>query len=265
MGIVNVTPDSFFDGGDYTETEAALTQARRLLDGGAAIIDVGGESTRPGAQRVPAAEQKERVLPLIAAVCGKHDGIFISIDTTSSAVAEAALDAGASMLNDISAGREDPQMLDLAAQRQAPICLMHMRGEPATMQDNPQYDDVVEDTLSFLHERAEAALKAGVDSRRIVIDPGIGFGKTLEHNLLLLANLKRFVDSGYAVLLGASRKRFIAELEGGESPQQRLAGSCAATVIGLQAGVRIFRVHDAAEHRQALALAQAICRITSAP
>ena len=257
MGIINTTPDSFSDGGDCMETTTALARLQTLLQDGANIIDIGGESTRPGAQRVPPLTQKERVLPTIEAGLASHKDLFISIDTTSSLVAEAALDAGVSMLNDVSAGREDPQMLTLAAQRQVPICLMHMRGAPATMQDQPHYDDVVEEVYAFLCERAEAAMRSGVDAHNIVIDPGIGFGKNLQHNLLLLAHLKRFVDTGYPVLLGASRKRFIADIDGGETPQQRLAGSCVAAVIGFQAGVKIFRVHDVAEHRQALAVIQA--------
>ena len=191
MGIVNTTPDSFSDGGDCLRPQDALKHIQTLLKDGAAIIDIGGESTRPGAQRVQVETQKERVLEVIAAAVAAWPDVFISIDTTSSAVAEAALDAGARMLNDVSAGREDPQMLALAAQRRTPICMMHMQGEPATMQDKPQYDDVVEEVYAFLCGRIEAALDAGVEDTNIIIDPGIGFGKTLEHNLLLLAGIKR--------------------------------------------------------------------------
>lgn len=258
MGIVNTTPDSFSDGGAYLKTAAALKRVQTLLEDGAAIIDIGGESTRPGSQRVPPEVQKERVLPVVEASLAVMQDVFISVDTTSSIVAEAALDKGAKMLNDVSAAREDPMMLALAAERQTPICLMHMQGEPASMQNDPHYDNVVEEVYAFLSERVEAAVHAGVNPTHLVVDPGIGFGKTLQHNLLLLARLARFVQIGCPVLLGASRKRFIAEIEGGKSPGQRLAGSCVAAAVGFKAGVKIFRVHDVAEHRQALAVMQAV-------
>ena len=260
MGILNVTPDSFSDGGRYIDTAAALKRALVMAEEGADIIDVGGESTRPGSQRVPSDEQKQRVLAIIAAVSKELPGHLISIDTTRATVAKAALDAGAGMLNDISAGRDDAAMFDLAVARDVPLCLMHMRGTPETMQDDPSYDDVVVEVCAFLRERAEAALARGVRKQRIVLDPGIGFGKTLQHNLSLLANLSQVVSLGYPVLLGASRKCFISAVigTGDDKPAERIGGSCATTVLGALAGVSIFRVHDVAAHRQALDLVRAV-------
>ena len=258
MGILNLTPDSFSDGGQYADTDAAVKRAVTMAEEGADMIDVGGESTRPGSQRVPADEQKRRVLEVIAAVAQSLSEQLISIDTTRAAVAEAALDAGAGMINDISAGRDDPAMFELAAARNVSLCLMHMQGEPATMQDNPHYDDVVAEVCAFLHERMEAAVAHGVKEEQIVLDPGIGFGKTLEHNLALLRNLAQVTAIGRPVLLGASRKRFIAGVAGAgnksadDTPANRVGGSCATTVIGFLAGVSLFRVHDVAVHRQAL-------------
>lgn len=260
MGILNVTPDSFSDGGRYTDPEAALEQAVGMAREGAGVIDVGGESTRPGSERVPAAEQKRRVVDVVAAIAQALPGKLISIDTTRADVAEAALDAGAGMINDVSAGRDDPAMFELAAGRDVPVCLMHIQGDPATMQDDPRYDDVASEVCAFLRERMEAACAQGVSPERVVLDPGIGFGKTLEHNLALLAKLSRVVEIGPPVLLGASRKRFIAAVDGaGEPPPaERVAGSCAAAVLGFLAGVRMFRVHDVAAHRQALDLVRAV-------
>ena len=259
MGILNATPDSFSDGGQYQTVEAAVQHAKQMFAEGAAIIDVGGESTRPGALRISAAEQKKRVLPIIEALAQACPESLISIDTTLADVASAAIRAGAGMINDISAGREDPAIIALAAQCDIPICLMHMQNDPLTMQDNPQYDDVVSEVCAFLHERAGVALKQGVQQECIVLDPGIGFGKTYEHNIALLAQLNRLCALGFPVLLGASRKRFIAQLSPSTTPSQRVAGSCATTVWGLTQGVGIFRVHDVSEHRQALQVAAAIC------
>ncbi len=261
MGILNLTPDSFSDGGRYADPDAALHRATTMAREGAGIIDVGGESTRPGSQRVAVAEQKRRVLDVIAAIAATLPGHLLSIDTTRAAVAAAALDAGAGMINDVSAGRDDPAMFELAAARGVPICLMHLQGEPATMQDHPHYDDVVSEVCAFLRARMEAACACGVSRERIVLDPGIGFGKTLEHNLALLANLSQVAAIGCPVLLGASRKRFIAGLGAGEgaAPDARVGGGCATTVLGFLAGVSIFRVHDVAAHRQALDLARAVC------
>ncbi len=260
MGILNLTPDSFSDGGCYADTGKALERAVAMADEGADIIDIGGESTRPGSQRVSADEQKQRVLEVVGMVASALPGRLISIDTTRAEVAEAALDAGAGMINDVSAGRDDPAMFELAAARGVPVCLMHIQGEPATMQDAPRYDDVVSQVGGFLRERMEAACASGISEERIVLDPGIGFGKTLEHNLTLLANLSQIVAIGRPVLLGASRKRFIAGVDGtGDAALAgRVGGGCAATVLGFLAGVSIFRVHDVAAHRQALDVARAV-------
>jgi dihydropteroate synthase len=271
MGILNVTPDSFSDGGEHDTVSHAVTHGLKMAREGAAIIDVGGESTRPGSQRVTAAEQINRVVEPIRQLRATldqqgFDQVTISIDTTLAEVAQAALDAGAAMLNDVSAGREDDAMFSLAAERNAPIALMHMLGQPGTMQDNPQYDDVVQEVLDFLLARAEQAIAAGVAKDKIWLDPGIGFGKTLEHNLVLLGHLDRFVTSGYPVLLGVSRKRFIAgccEGFANSDTDQRLPGTLAANLMGAQAGVHALRIHDVAEHRQAIAVQCSIEQNTS--
>lgn len=259
MGILNVTPDSFSDGGRFIDTAAAIRHALGMLDEGADIIDIGGESTRPGAARITATEQLARVMPVMEGLAEHTDGrITISIDTTRAEVAAAALHAGASLINDVSAGRDDPDMFSLAAERKCSIVLMHMQGTPATMQDNPVYKNVVEDVLAFLHARIDAARSAGVAEKHIIIDPGIGFGKTFEHNLALMQNLYRFTATGYPVLLGASRKRFLKTLCE-ETAADRLTGAtCATTVLGVQAGVRIFRVHDVYANRQAADIASRI-------
>lgn len=262
MGILNVTPDSFSDGGQFTSPQKAVEHGVLMREQGALIIDVGGESTRPGSERVDVDEQKKRVLKIIAALAKEFDkrncGAVISIDTTRAAVAEAALDAGATMLNDISAGRDDPAILELAVDRRVPICLMHMQGDPKTMQDAPHYDDVVDEVLKFLSERVEYAVKKGIAQDKIVIDPGIGFGKTAEDNLRILKSLDEFVELGLPVLLGASRKRFISAIGRKSEPHERIAGSCATTIMGYLAGVKYFRVHDVAEHKQALDVCRAI-------
>ena len=251
MGILNVTPDSFSDGGQFLEPEQALQQAQTMIIDGADIIDIGGESTRPGSQRVSVAEQIQRVLPVIEAIHGMYPDIPISIDTTRAEVAEAAMKAGAGIINDISAGRDDPGLLSVAAKKICPCILMHMKGAPETMQDNPDYVDVVSEVLNFLLGRAEAAMNAGIRKENIILDPGIGFGKNREHNLQLLANLEQLVATGYPVLLGASRKRFMGSLSGAEQPRDRVSATCATTALGVAAGVRIFRVHDVLENRQA--------------
>ena len=245
MGILNITPDSFSDGGRFASVEVAVDHARKMVDDGADLIDVGGESTRPGALNVDPAEQIERVLPVISAIAAGLPELPISIDTTSARVAAAALDGGASMINDISAGRHDPAILRLAAEHEVPIVLMHMQGQPTTMQQAPVYRDVVDEVEMFLRQRVIAAKAAGVAPSQVVIDPGIGFGKDLDHNLQLLASLARFVAIGSPVLLGASRKRFIASLgHGGEDPNDRVGGTCATTALAIQAGVQLVRVHD---------------------
>ncbi|NIN35379.1 MAG: dihydropteroate synthase [Gammaproteobacteria bacterium] len=255
MGILNVTPDSFSDGGQFQAVDQAVKHARRMLDQGADIIDVGGESTRPGSERVDVTEQKARVIPVIEAIRAEVPDAVISIDTTLSDVAESALAAGAGMINDISAGRDDAGMFKLAADRHCPYCLMHMQGTPGTMQADPSYDDVVEEIKAFLLERADAAIAAGINKTNLILDPGIGFGKTREHNLVLMANLNVFVDTGYPILLGASRKRFMSSICEVARADELVAATCATSVLGLVAGVRIFRVHDVKENRQALDVA----------
>ncbi|MBX2852061.1 MAG: dihydropteroate synthase [Phycisphaeraceae bacterium] len=266
MGVLNTTPDSFSDGGQFIDIDQAIAHGLQLARDGAAIIDVGGESTRPGSERVSPDQQIKRVVEPIRQLRLALDkqgfeGVTISVDTTLSPVASASLDAGAAMLNDVSAGREDEAMLKLAAERGVPIVLMHMLGSPGTMQDDPQYGDVVEDVLAFLIERADAAVHAGVAHHNIWLDPGIGFGKTLAHNLALLGAMDRFVAAGYPVLLGVSRKRFIAgccEAFAQPDAGDRLPGTLTANLIGAQAGVHALRIHDVAEHRQAFAVLRAV-------
>ena len=257
MGILNVTPDSFSDGGDLTTAERAVARAR-AWDGDVDILDIGGESTRPGARTVPEAEEIARVVPAIRALRDAGITTPISIDTRKAAVAAAALDAGADMVNDVSAGLYDSAMLGLVAERGVPVCLMHAKGLPETMQDNPVYDNVVAEVLDHLAERIEAAEAAGIPKGRIVTDPGIGFGKTLDHNLALLGALERFHELGCPVLLGASRKRFIGAIGGAEEPRARMPGSIAVALHAARAGVQILRVHDVPETAQALRLWRAL-------
>ncbi|QSA98355.1 dihydropteroate synthase [Methylococcus sp. EFPC2] len=262
MGILNATPDSFSDGGLFVDPAAALEHARHMVEEGADIIDVGGESTRPGSDPVAAEDQILRVVPVIAALrASLPKGLLISIDTTRAGVAEAALEAGADFINDISAGRDDPAILALAARRGAPIVLMHMQGSPKTMQDAPVYGSVVDEVLAFLLERAAAARAAGVPSEHILLDPGIGFGKRREDNLTLLAHLSRFVATGYSVLLGTSRKRFMGAVCHETDPQRLVGATVATTALGAAAGVRLFRVHDVRENRQAAEVVHAIRQI----
>lgn len=257
MGILNVTPDSFSDGGRHFHPKAALAQAKRMLAEGADIIDVGGESTRPGSEPVPAAEQVARVAPVIGALRGHFPGCAISVDTTRAAVADAALAAGADMVNDVAAGRDDG-LFELVARHAVPYCLMHMQGNPKTMQENPHYEAVVDEVLAFLLERAALAQAAGVRRENLVIDPGIGFGKRRQDNLELLAGLGRFAASGYPVLLGASRKRFMGSICQVEDPAGLVPATVATTALGVMAGARIFRVHDVKENRQAADIAWAV-------
>jgi len=259
MGILNVTPDSFSDGGQFDETQPAVKHALDMMYEGADIIDVGGESTRPGSERINADEQILRVAETIKSIRDiALEEIEISIDTTLSEVAEAAIDAGASIINDVTAGTEDPQILELAADKDAPIILMHMQGNPQTMQSNPVYDDVVEDVRAYLLDRVETAMAAGVKQENIAIDPGIGFGKTQEHNMQLMARLDRFVDTGLPVLLGASRKRFMGAICEGVEAHELVGATCATTVAGVNAGVQMFRVHDVRPNRQAANVAWAM-------
>jgi dihydropteroate synthase len=256
MGILNVTPDSFSDGGRYLQADQAAARAREMLDHGAEILDVGAESTRPGAERIDPAEQIRRLDGILQPVV--ETGAPVSIDTTRVEVAQWALQAGACLLNDVSAGRDEPEMLDLAGQRGVPIVLMHMLGQPADMQNDPQYENVLEDVATFLAGRVEAAVAAGVPARHCILDPGIGFGKTLGDNLRLLGRMDRFVQTGLPVLLGPSRKRFIADLAGPVEPEQRVGGTIAACLAARAAGVRWFRVHDVGPVCQALRVAEAI-------
>jgi len=264
-GILNLTPDSFSDGGSYVKEADAVHHACTMADEGADIIDVGGESSRPGAERVGAAEQRQRVIGVIRRLREVLPAeIAVSIDTTLTEVADAAFDAGASIINDISAGRDDEKMFRLAAERGVPIVLMHMQGTPKTMQDNPTYVDVVADVKAFLLARAESALAAGVQREHVILDPGIGFGKTRDHNLQLMANLKQFVDAGYPVLLGTSRKRFMGSVCGETESQTLIGATCSTTALGVAAGVKIFRVHDVKPNRQAADMAWAIWKMSVA-
>ncbi len=261
MGVLNVTPDSFSDGGRFAAPDTALAQARRLIADGADILDVGGESTRPGAAPVDEAEEVARVVPLIAAIRAESS-VAISVDTMKPAVARAAVAAGATIWNDVTALRHAPDSLATAAELGCEVVLMHMQGEPGTMQAEPHYDDVVGEVAAFLAERADAAMAAGVAREKIWLDPGVGFGKHMtRHNLPLLAGLDRIVALGFPVLLGVSRKRFISALDGGDrEPDERLGGSMAAALAGAAAGVAAVRVHDVRETVQALRVWRAIAQ-----
>ena len=256
MGVLNVTPDSFSDGGRFLRPAVAVARARRMADEGADIIDLGAESTRPGSGPATPDQQIDRLGEILPAVV--ECGPVVSIDTTSAAVAAVALDAGAAIINDVSAGRHDPKLLPLAAERNAAVCLMHMLDRPRTMQADPHYDDVVADVRRFLAERIDAATAAGVKPDNIIVDPGIGFGKLLEHNLSLLACTRQLVSLGRPVLIGPSRKRFIGQLSGEQVPARRLGGTIAACLACCASGATIFRVHDVAPLVQALAIWHAI-------
>jgi dihydropteroate synthase len=259
MGILNVTPDSFSDGGMFNHIASAVRQVSLMVAEGADIIDIGGESTRPGSEPVSAEEQISRVIPVILAIRKQFaDDITISIDTTLSTVAEAALEAGANLINDVSAGLDDLEILALAAQRSVPIILMHRLGTSLTMQDNPYYDNVVQEVLAFLRSRISAALAAGINKNNILIDPGIGFGKRRQDNLNLLANLDKFVALGFPVLLGTSRKRFMGAICNVTEPSELVTATAVTTALGVMAGVKLFRVHDVQENRQAADVAWAI-------
>jgi len=256
MGVLNRTPDSFSDGGAYTDFDAALGHARAMLAEGADILDVGGESTRPGAAPVPLEEELKRVLPLIERLAGGL-GARVSVDTSKPEVMRAAVMAGAVMINDVYALRQ-PGALDAAAESGAAVCLMHMLGEPRTMQQDPHYEDVVREVGEFLMERVEACLAAGISRDRIVLDPGFGFGKTLEHNLALLRHLPELAELGYPLLVGLSRKSMLGTLLGGKPVEQRLHASVAAAVSAAHNGADILRVHDVGATVDALKVAMAI-------
>lgn len=263
LGIVNVTPDSFSDGGLHATAERAIARALQCLDEGADIVDIGGESTRPGAARVSEATQMARILPVVSGVLERRPEALISVDTTRAPVAQAAIKAGAHVINDVSAATEDSQMLPLAAATGAGIILMHRLRPPDQDsyshqydQSPPQYDNVVQDVLRYLIDRADAARSVGIDSEAIVLDPGLGFGKDVEQNFALIRATARFVAAGYPVLGAASRKSFIGTVSGVSQPARRLSGTLAVAVFQYLSGVRIFRVHDVQQHRQALGVAQ---------
>jgi dihydropteroate synthase len=257
MGILNVTPDSFSDGGRFLETQTAIEHGRELVAEGADIVDVGGESTRPGAELVTAEEELARVRPVIEGLAAARSGAQISIDTSKAPVARAALDAGASLVNDVTAFRGDPEMAGLVADSGAECCLMHMLGEPRTMQRDPRYDDVVDEVKAFLEERLAFAVREGVREQRVLLDPGIGFGKTVEHNLELLRRLDELRSLGRPILIGTSRKSFLGRIGAARPASARLAGTVATNVLAYERGASVFRVHDVAPLREALAVAAA--------
>jgi dihydropteroate synthase len=256
MGVLNVTPDSFSDGGRFLERGAAVAHGRALVAEGADLVDVGGESTRPGAEPVSEAVELDRVVPVIEALAGD---VPVSIDTSKAEVARAALGAGAAFVNDVTALRGDPAMAAVVAEAGVDLCLVHMKGEPRTMQDDPRYEDVVGEVRAFLEERLASATEAGIASERVWLDPGIGFGKTLEHNLELIRRLDEIVAIGQPVVFGASRKRFLGRLTG-RPEEERVAGTVAANVLALERGASMLRVHDVAATRDALAVASATLR-----
>jgi len=259
MGILNVTPDSFSDGGQFSAVDTAVKQARKMLTEGVNIIDIGGESTRPGSDSVSAEQQIQRVVPVIKAMRAElSTTVEISIDTTLAAVAEAAINAGATIINDISGGQQDSAILQVAAQYKVPIFLMHMQGKPKTMQDAPGYTSVVDEVLQHLQGCIDAALAAGVAKNKIAIDPGIGFGKRKQDNLDLLAALPRFVATGYPVLLGTSRKRFMGSICAVSDPTELVVATAVTTALAVMQGVQLFRVHDVKENKQAADIAWAI-------
>ncbi|RMF09921.1 MAG: dihydropteroate synthase, partial [Alphaproteobacteria bacterium] len=256
MGVINVTPDSFSDGGAFLDPRAAIAHGEALVADGADILDIGGESTRPGAEPVSDREEQRRVLPVISGL--RDRGTPISVDTRRAATMTAAVEAGAAIINDVSALSYHEDSLGVAASLNVPVILMHARGDPRTMQDNPQYDDVVLDVYDYLAARVEAAVAAGIARDRIIVDPGIGFGKTLSQNLALLDGIGIFHGLGCPVMLGASRKSFIGKITGEARATARLPGSLGVAVLARLQGVQIFRVHDVAETVQALGVAQAL-------
>ena len=256
MGILNVTPDSFSDGGQFLKVENAFTHSVKMIEEGADIIDIGGESTKPFADPVSTDEELSRVIPVIEKIRSEYD-ILISIDTTKSKVAEEAITAGANIINDVSAMEIDENMLQVAKNYNSPIVMMHMKGIPKNMQNNPTYDHLITEIKDYLSSRVKCAINAGINKKNIIIDPGIGFGKSVEHNFEIINNLDSFVDLGFPVLLGASRKSFIG-LTLDVEEKDRLEGSIAANVIGLQKGAKIFRVHDVLAAKKSLIIANKI-------
>jgi dihydropteroate synthase len=264
MGVLNVTPDSFSDGGRFTKVDSAVEQAKKMLVDGADVIDIGGESTRPGAESVSDEEQISRVVPVIKTIRQQlSETVLISIDTSLSEVAIAALDAGANIINDISAAQSDRNILSVASEREIPIILMHKKGMPKTMQDNPYYEDVVFEVIEYLKKRVEEAIDGGITRENIIVDPGIGFGKRKQDNIELLANLEKLVNIGYPVLLGTSRKRFMGSICSTDEPTELVTATAVTTALGVMSGVQIFRVHDVKENRQAADVAWAILNAAS--
>jgi len=262
LGILNTTPDSFSDGGLHCDTASAVEAALAMSADGAAIIDVGGESTRPGATPVSAEEECRRVVPVVEELTGKH-GLTVSIDTSKAEVAQAAIEAGAEIVNDVTAMTGDEQMAELVRSTGAGLILMHMQGTPRNMQENPVYSDVVEDVTKFLRQRMAAALSSGIDPDRIVLDPGIGFGKTFEHNRLLLAGTHRLCSLGRPVLIGVSRKSFLGRMVGTDQMEDRLWPGVAITSCCRREGALLFRVHDVKPHHDALRMTEAILASTT--
>lgn len=260
MGVVNVTPDSFSDGGLWLDADRAVAHGIELAAEGAAILDIGGESTRPGAEPVGADEELRRTIPVIEGLAAERTGAQLSIDTAKRVVAEAALAAGATYVNDVTAFRGDPELAGAVAAAGCDCCLMHMQGEPRTMQTSPTYDDVVGEVVAFLEQRVAFALAAGIAPERIQVDPGIGFGKTLEHNLELLRRLDEVAAIGFPVVVGISRKSFLGKLTGREEPAARVAATVAANVLAFERGGRVFRVHDVAATVDGLKVATASLR-----
>jgi dihydropteroate synthase len=256
MGVVNVTPDSFSDGGAFLDRDAAVNHGLRLAFEGADLLDIGGESTRPGADPVPEREELDRVIPVIEGIRAHNGAVRVSIDTSKAAVAAAALDAGADYVNDVTALRGDPEMAALVAERGVDVCLMHMLGTPRTMQAEARYDDVVADVKAFLEQRIEAAVAAGIALERIEVDPGIGFAKNVDHNLELLGRLRELTALGRPLVLGTSRKSFLGAITGRETAE-RMPATLATVVMGYERGAEVFRVHDVAPARDALAVAAA--------
>jgi dihydropteroate synthase len=261
IGILNVTLDSFSDGGEFFGVEPAVAQAEKMLDEGAHMIDVGGESTRPGSDPVSPEEELRRVLPVVRGILEFRPEAIVSTDTYRASTAEAVLDAGARVVNDVTALRGDPKMAGLVAERGCPVVLMHMLGEPKSMQQDPRYEDVVREVRDFLAGRTEYAASAGVREENVILDPGVGFGKTLRHNLQLLNNLDVFVELGFPVLVGASRKSFLGKILGSEDAGDRLFGTVATSVMAYERGATLFRVHDVRANKEALEVAAAVRRV----
>ena len=256
MGVVNVTPDSFSDGGDFLDPSIAIQHGKSLIEAGADILDIGGESTRPGSKPISSDEECRRILPVIEGLVDA--GVLISVDTRHAAVMRQAIAAGAHIVNDVTALTGDPESVEVCAEAGVDVVLMHMQGEPGTMQDNPHYDDAALDIVDYMQARLLELQAAGIPTSRVAVDPGIGFGKNLEHNLRILSHIDAFHALGVPLVLGVSRKSFISKIDRNADPKDRIAGSIAAAIAGWDRGVQIYRVHDVAETRQALAVWRAI-------